>query len=118
MQTNCPHCRTFSRVLEDVKAKYGQQVAILSVVNPPDTLDTVRQYLSKGFLTTPILFDCGQVSASYLKITPQNPQIKVPHLFIVNREGMIVNDYGYSDANKQIFEGKALFKELERLLKR
>lgn len=116
MLTNCPQCQTFSVFLEEVKKKYGDKVAILSVVNPPDTLASVKEYARRHFLSVPILFDCGQMSASYLKVTPQNPQIHVPHLFIIDGNGWIRNDYGYNDATKAIFEGKALFGELDRML--
>ncbi|MEK7404415.1 MAG: TlpA disulfide reductase family protein [Acidobacteriota bacterium] len=116
MQTNCPHCQTFSRTLEKVKQRYGDKVMILSVVNPPDTQATVRSYILSHGVTVPVLFDCGQMAASYLKITPQRPSISVPHLFIIDANGWIRNDYPYGDAHKAIFEGAGLFAELDRLL--
>lgn len=116
MQTNCPHCREFSSILEEVKANYGDRVAILTVVNPPDNQTTVAQYIAETKTTTPILFDCGQMAASYLKVTPDNPGINVPHLFIIDGDGLIRNDFGYGPATKEIFEGRALFAELDRLL--
>jgi len=115
MKTECPRCETFSRVLEEVKGKYGGKVVVLSIVSPPDTLDTVRQYMRKNFVTQPILFDCGQVAASYLKVTPEKPSIHIPHLFLIDGRGMIRNDFAY-EGNKAIFEGKALFAELDRML--
>src|SRR6185369_7890260 len=62
MQTQCPNCATLSEILEKVKAKYAGKVAILSVVTPPDTPDTVKQYIAGHKLTYPILFDCGQMA--------------------------------------------------------
>lgn len=118
MQTNCPHCQDFSRVLEEVKVKYGNRVAVLSVVNPPDTQRSVAAYVSTAKITAPVLFDCGQMAVSYLKVTPKNPAINVPHLFIIDGEGMIRDDYGYNPANKEIFEGKALYTVIDRLLAR
>jgi peroxiredoxin len=116
MQTKCPHCRTFSKILDQVQTKYGGRVAILSVVNPPDTPATVSRYLAEVKPTTPLLFDSGQMAISYFKATPQNPSVDLPHLFIVDANGWIVNDYEYSDATKPIFEGQALFPELDRML--
>jgi thiol-disulfide isomerase/thioredoxin len=116
MQTNCPHCREFLHVLEEVKAKYGDRVAILSVVNPPDTQRNVAAYVSATKATMPILYDCGQMAASYLKVTPQNPAIDVPHVFIIDGEGTIRDDYGYTPDNHAIFEGKGLFAVIDRLL--
>jgi thiol-disulfide isomerase/thioredoxin len=116
MMTNCPHCMKLTEILEQVAAKYKGSVAILEIVVPPDNANTVRKYISEKKVTVPVLFDCGQVAASYLKATPQNPRMDVPHLFLINTQGWIQNDYGYSDATKHIFEGKGLFAEIDRML--
>lgn len=116
MQTNCPHCGGFSVILEEVVNKYRGQVAVLSVANPPDTLATVQRFIAEKKLSMPIVFDCGQVAASYLKAGPQNPNFDVPHLFIIDPRGMIRNDYGYSPLTKGIFEGRDLFTELDQML--
>jgi len=115
MKTDCPHCQTLSKQLEQVKARYGQQVAILSVVTPPDNQQTVLRYIQANFLTTPVLFDCGQMAASYLKVTPQNPTVHLPHLFIIDSQGVIRHDYSF-ETDPQAFEGKALFAVLDRIL--
>ena len=116
IQTGCPTCRVFSGVLEQVKAKYAGRVVTLTVVNPPDTLDTVQAFIAQLKVTSPVLFDCGQMSASYLKVTPDRPQVHVPHLFIIDAQGMIVDDYGYTEQTKAVFESKGIFPILERLL--
>jgi peroxiredoxin len=116
MQTRCAHCATFSTILEEVAAKYKGRVAVLSIVNPPDTTSTVQQYMAQNKVSTPILFDCGQVSSSYYKASPQHSEINVPHLFIVDARGIIQNDYGYSPLTKGIFEDRDLFGELDRML--
>lgn len=116
MQTNCPHCATLTGVLERVKAKYGDKVGILSIVNPPDNQQTVASYVSGHHVSTPIVFDCGQVVASYVKATPQNPSVSVPHLFLIDPRGTIRNDWGYDLLNRGIFEGDGLFAEIDRLL--
>jgi len=116
MQTKCPHCAQFSVILEQVQAKYAGKLVVLSIVNPPDNQSTVAEYVAEHKLTMPILFDCGQVSAAYLKATPQRPSFDVPHLFIIDAAGNIRNDYGYNLLNRDIFEGKALFGELDRIL--
>lgn len=117
MQTNCPHCGTFSKILQEVTNKYGGKVAVLAIVNPPDNTATVKQYIAQHKLTYPLLFDCGQAAASYMKATPQNTGFSVPHLFIIDAQGMIQNDYGYDPFSQGIFEGRDLFSELDRMLK-
>ena len=47
MSTTCPHCLLLSSTLEKVKEKYGDRVAILSVVLPPDNQTTVSKYSSR-----------------------------------------------------------------------
>jgi peroxiredoxin len=116
MQTACPHCATFSGILEKVKAKYGDRVVILSIVNPPSTQADVKNYAAKNKVTTPILMDCGQMAFSYLKPSPQNPGINVPHVFIIDRKGMIVDDYGYGPLTKGIFEGKDFFPIIDKVV--
>jgi peroxiredoxin len=117
MQTSCPHCRVFSKVLEEVKAQYGNRVAILSVVRyPSDNQATVARYVAETGTTTPILFDCGQMTASYMKASPGKNVVDMPHLFVVDGKGIIRNDFGYGPATKEIFEGRALFLELRRIL--
>jgi peroxiredoxin len=116
IQTNCPHCGAFSEVLEKVHSKYGDQVAVLSIVNPPDTQATVAQFAAAHKVSTPILFDCGQVSVSYLKATPQNPTVDVPHVFLIDGQGVIRNDFAYGFDTRNIFEGDGLSAEIDKLL--
>ena len=113
IQTTCPHCGEFSNILQEVVAKYGSKVAVLSIVNPPDTTATVKQFIAQHKLSYPLLFDCGQVAASFVKAA----SFDVPHLFIIDAQGMIQNDYGYSPFSRGIFEGRDLFSELDRMLK-
>ena len=63
-----------------------------------------------------ILFDCGQATASYMKLGPSNPNFDVPHFFLIDQKGWIVEDYGYNELNKGIFEGEDLFRILEKYL--
>src|SRR6202158_1725811 len=44
MSTRCPHCQLLTTTLEQVKARYGDKVAILEVVLPPDNQDSVSKY--------------------------------------------------------------------------
>jgi len=76
----------------------------------------VKRYIAEKKSAVPILFDCGQMAASYLKVGPQNPDVAVPHLFVIDAQGMIRNDYGYNPLTKGIFEGRDLFAELDQML--
>lgn len=116
MKTDCPHCATFSRVLERVKSRYGDRLNILSIVNPPDNQQTVAAYVARHKVTTPVLFDFGQAVAAMLNITPQNPTIKLPTLLIVAPDGIIREDLAYDDSRKDIFEGDGLFRILDKVL--
>ncbi|HEY3442760.1 MAG TPA: TlpA disulfide reductase family protein [Paludibaculum sp.] len=116
MKTECAHCQTFSKTLERVKTRYGDRIAILSVVNPPDDPPKVANYVAKFKVSTPILFDFGQATAAMLKITPQNPSINLPHLLVVDANGIVQNDWPFSDAQKAIFEGDGLFAIVDKML--
>ncbi len=118
MQTTCVHCQQFSAVLEEALAKYGAKIAVLSIVTMPDTMNKVQQYIADHKVHAPILFDCGQVMGSYLKVTPANPTVHFPHVFLIDGEGMIRNDFGYGAGTEKMFESKVLFAEIEKLLKK
>ena len=116
MQTGCPHCVEFSKILEEVQRKYRARVAVLSIVLQPDTQATVREFIARHKVTAPVLFDCGQVAASYLQVTPQKPTINLPHVFIIDENGFIRNDYGYGVLTRNIFEGRGVFQVLDGML--
>ncbi len=85
MQTRCPNCQKLSQTLEAIHAQYGDKVAIVSVVNPPDNRQSVVAYIKQFRLTTPVLFDCGQMAASYIRPDPARPRVHLPHLFLLKR---------------------------------
>jgi peroxiredoxin len=116
IQTTCPHCQRLADVLEKVVAKYGGKVAVLTFAIPRDTPQTVARFAAEHKITTPIVFDCGQAAASYLKVTPQNPTVDVPHLFLIDGQGTIRNDFVYGFDTQGIFEGDGLNLEIDRLL--
>jgi peroxiredoxin len=116
IQTTCPHCAKLADLLEKVHDKYGDKVAVLSIALPPDTQASVAKFAAEHKMTTPLLFDCGQVSVSYLKATPQHPNADVPHLFLIDGQGTIRNDFSYAFDTRNIFEGDGLYVEIDRLL--
>ena len=98
MLTSCPTCNKLADVLVSLKSKYGDKLAILSVVTLPDTFADADSFKANHGITWPIVFDSGQMIASYLEVTPSNPRVSFPHLFVIDGEGMIRNDYGESDS--------------------
>jgi peroxiredoxin len=118
MSTRCPHCLLLSTTLEQVKARYGEKVAILEVVLPPDNQDTISKFVATNNITVPVVCDMGQMTASYFKATPATmSQISVPHLFLIDKQGTIRNDFAYEESTQAVFEGAGLFTEIDRLLK-
>jgi peroxiredoxin len=118
MSTRCPHCLLLSTTLEQVKARYGDKVAILEVVLPPDNQATISKFVATNNITIPVVCDMGQMTASYFKATPSTmTQIAVPHLFLIDKQGMIRNDFAYEESTQAVFEGAGLFAEIDKLLK-
>src|SRR5208283_4368371 len=100
MQTTCGHCAPFADVLERVQQKYGDQVAVLAVVNSRgDDQNTVARYISGHRITYPILFDAGQMAYSYLR----SMRFDTPHVFLIDAGGTIRNDWEYSLVTRDIF---------------
>jgi peroxiredoxin len=118
IKTSCPVCNASHKIFETVRQKYPDKVTILTIVpTGEDNTNTVRQFVSNNSVKTPVLFDCGQVIASYLKLTPQNSNIGLPHLFLVDANGTIRNDWEYTSGTASVFESLApLLKEVESLL--
>lgn len=118
MSTTCAHCQLLTTTLEKVTQKYGDKVAVLSVVLQPDNQSTVAQYKTVNRVSVPIVCDGGQMTISYFNAKPGGQsQVSVPHLFIIDKQGMIRNDFAYSDKDKAVFEGPGLYPEIDKLLK-
>jgi peroxiredoxin len=116
MRTDCPDCAPFAKLLEQIQTHYGGKVAVLSITNPPDSLDMVRAFIKAMNVTYPILFDCGQVAFSYVRPSPLHPSINIPHLYIVDANGIIRGDFEFDVGTLEIFRGGGLYKEIDRLL--
>jgi peroxiredoxin len=112
MQTTCPHCATFSTVLNGLKIKYGEKLAILAVANPPDNPQSMLQFVNGHKLAYPLLLDQGQVAASYVR----SPSVDLPTVYLVDANGMIRNSWQNSVLTKDIFEGPGLTREIDKLL--
>jgi peroxiredoxin len=116
MRSDCPGCRAFSKKLEEVKTYYGGKVAVVAITNPPDTPGGVAKFIVEQKITYPILFDCGQVAFSYIRPDPLRPAINIPHIFLVDRDGVIRADFELGPNTQEIFAGAGLFKEIDRIL--
>ena len=113
MQSTCPHCASFVDILQKAQRKYGDQLAILAVGNPPaDNATTISQYIAVHQITYPVMLDCGQVAFSYVL----KGQIDLPTVYLIDGKGMIAGEYTYSPLTRGFFEGNDLFSEIDRLL--
>ena len=98
-----------------VKASYGDKIGIMSITTLPDNYGTVDKFVAERKISWPVLFDAGQVIASYLKITPANPKVEFPHMFIIDKAGTIRNDYnGYDDSH---LTTTSISEDIDKLLK-
>jgi hypothetical protein len=48
--------------------------------------------------------------------TPQGANL--PHVYVIDGAGFIHGDYEYSVLTRDVFEGKALFSDIDKLLKK
>jgi peroxiredoxin len=97
MKTDRPASKPLTKELEQLKARLGAKVAILSILLPPDNTATAAIYVKETKTTLPILFDSGQTGMWYFKVTPEHPQFDSPHLFVINPQGMLVRDWNQLD---------------------
>ena len=112
LKTTCPHCAAFAEVLGKVQAKYGDKIAIIAVANPPDNMDTVREYIEGHKITYPVVFDSGQAAYSYVL----KGRFDLPQVFLIDAQGMIYKHFENDAMAKDIFEGDGLLWEVDRML--
>lgn len=112
MQTGCPHCAAFTNVLKQVQARYGPNVYIIGVVNPPDTPSNVSNFIAQHHITYPILLDAGRVAYAYIG----KPEFDLPYLVVIDASGQIRHQYEYGPTTQQIFDGNALLAQIQSLL--
>lgn len=115
MLTGCPVCGKLADTLVEVQKKYGDKIGILTIVTLPDNFSTADKFAAQHKVTWPMLFDSGQVLMSYLKVTPMNPQVHFPHIFVIDPDGRIANDFEGGEEQHLTVEG--LSKEIDQLLK-
>lgn len=116
MQTTCPVCNALADTLAVLKNKYGEKLAVLSVVTLPDNFQTADGFSTRHKAGWPILFDSGQVMMSYLKMRPGgNMDVHFPHVFLVDGTGTIRNDFEGTEDQKLTAAG--LSAEIDKLLK-
>jgi thiol-disulfide isomerase/thioredoxin len=113
MMTTCPHCAAFAEILGEVHQKYAGKVEVISIVNTNnDNPNTVKQFVAGHKVGYPILMDMGQMEYSYIL----KPNVDLPHVYLIDANGYIRSDYGYSITSHDIFEGRGLFTEIDRVL--
>lgn len=116
MQTACPECNELADVLAAVKQKYGDRIAILSIVTLPDNFAEADKFSARHKATWPILFDSGQVMMSYLQLKPTgNMNVQFPHVFIVDGTGRIRDDF--DGTAKALMTAQGLSLQIDSLLK-
>ena len=115
LKTDCPHCAAFAEILAQVPPKYGDKVAVLAVAHMgTDSPQNVAQYIAGHKLAYPVALDQGQMMFSYVRAQKGD----LPHVYIIDPEGFIRGDYEYTALTRDVFEGKGLFTDIDRLLKK
>jgi peroxiredoxin len=115
MRTDCPTCKTLTNTVAEVNDKFAGKVQVLYIVNPPDNQSTVAAYIKEQSMRGPVLFDCGQVTASYTGATARNPTVHLPQLYIIDADGFIRSHSG-ADGNPGELLSKSIAGVIEELL--
>lgn len=118
IQTKCEKCQILTKTIETkVKPKFGASIGVLSIVVPPDTFDEVKKFINVFKVTSPILFDAGQMASSYTKATPQRPAMYFPHVFLIDQKGEIRNDWQWIAPGlyPDVLSGDQLIAEITKL---
>lgn len=118
MQTTCPHCQTLSGTIEKLQGRYGSRLQVLTVVVAQgESPTTVMNYIKTYRITNPVLIDCGQMTASYVRATPANPGVHFPHVALIDANGMIKQDLSYEAGSENKFTEAGLTAMLDGMMK-
>jgi len=112
LQTSCPHCGAVADAVQGVQEKYGSRIAVVAVVNPPDDLPKVTDFIAKHHLHFPVLFDSGQMAYSYILGT----NMVFPHVYLIDAGGIIRRDVLYGAAPPETFTVEGLSAEINHVL--
>jgi len=91
-KTDSPTCRQKARLLEQRREPFGQKIAVLAILVPPDNQTAVRAFSMRHPLRHPVLVASGQVRSSYRKASPLRPPILLPHRSLMDQGGHIRDD--------------------------
>ena len=81
MLTHVPALQPTGRhMLVGLKKKYGDKVAIISVLTLPNTYTEAEKFAARHGITWPIVFDSGQMITSYLEVMPAEAAGSIPAL--------------------------------------
>jgi peroxiredoxin len=111
-QTTCPHCAAFTDTLANLQKKYGDKIQILAIALPNDTPQTMMKYAAGHKLTYPLLFDMGQVTASYVRAAGMS----FPTVYLVDANGMLQGHWEQGPATTDFFENNGISREIDKLL--
>ena len=114
MSTTCPHCQNFAPVLEGLQPQFRGKVGVVSIASYPDNAATVAQFVQTYKVTYPVLYDPGHTTAmAYLKPAPPNYSFSIPHVFLVDQEGFIRDDFLRNPSNLDLFASQGFTRMLE-----
>ena len=112
MQTTCPHCANFADVLREVERSTATKFRFY------------RWWKRQGQPEHRVAVHCGpqnhlpdsvRYGADGLLVCARNI-LEYPHVYLIDAKGMIHRDWVYSVTTKDVFEGKTLFTEIDRML--
>jgi peroxiredoxin len=109
LSSTCPHCQKLAPVLESMHSRFKKRVGVVGIATYPDNATTVAQFVQTYKVTYPILFDASHSAAmGYLKPPPPNYSFSIPHLFVVDQDGYIRDDFVQNPSNAEFFTAEGL----------
>jgi len=114
-QTGCPTCRHEAPLLEQVYRDHQEDgVVFIGISHDQNAPQVLKTFAAEFNLTYPLLLGDLEVAVRYVGITPQQSSFKIPHFFLIDREGYIVREFA-PDRDPEFFQDEK--KSLEQALK-
>jgi len=101
-QTTCPVCQKHAPMLEKLYRTYKDRgVAVMGVSHNVNSPEALQAFAKTYDITYSLLVGDLEIAVRYLGLSPQNPKFDVPHYFVIDREGRIVQEIDPTHASPE-----------------
>lgn len=93
-QTWCPDCQKSTRGLVKLYQKYKDQgFVVIGISHDREGAKVVEPFVKEYEIPYPVLIGDLSIAISYLGVSREQPQFRIPYLILIDRDGNIAGRY-------------------------